>query len=126
VLHPTVTVGVSAVQGNGADPRSGNLDLALDPAVGPFQQVAVLLNQLLKPTSPPDGVSPRSYSFLAPPLYSLASPPASPPSPTNLVSIPFTGVVPGDYLVRVQVDGAQSPLGTDAMGVYASPKVTIA
>ena len=32
----------------------------------------------------------------------------------------------GDGMLRVQVDGAESPLGVDAGGVYASPRVTIA
>ena len=36
------------------------------------------------------------------------------------------GAAPGTYLVRVQVDGAESPLGFDeATGQYDSPRVTL-
>jgi hypothetical protein len=125
VLHPTVTATVSDVQGTGGASRSGNLNLTLDPPVGPYQRVTVLLNQLLAPASPPAAAAPLAYSFQAPPLYSLQSPPSSPPLPTSLVVVPFTGVAHGDYLVRAQVDGADSPLGTDANGMYMSPKVTV-
>jgi hypothetical protein len=34
-------------------------------------------------------------------------------------------VVPGDYLLRAQVDGAESPLAVDGNGLYVSPRVTI-
>jgi hypothetical protein len=125
VLHPTVTATVSNLQGAGSGPRSGNLTLTLDPPVGPFQRVTVLLNQLAAPASPPSTVTPPAYSFPAPSLFSLQSPPSSPPVPTNTIVVPFTGVVPGVYLVRAQVDGADSPLATDANGVYVNPQVTV-
>jgi hypothetical protein len=122
---PTVTATVSNLQGTGSAPRSGNLNLTLDPPVGPFQRVTVLLNQLAAPTSPPSTVAPPAYSFPAPSLFSLQSPPSSPPVPTNTLVVPFAGVAPGVYLVRAQVDGADSLLATDANGVYANPQVTV-
>jgi hypothetical protein len=36
------------------------------------------------------------------------------------------GIAPGEYLVRIQVDGALSALATDVDGRYNAPKVTIA
>ena len=41
------------------------------------------------------------------------------------MTIAFTNVIPGDYLVRVQADGAESLLAMDGSGKYATPKVTI-
>ena len=63
---------------------------------------------------------PRAYSFAAP---SRAG--DSPAGPSSEIDVPIAGVGAGTYLVRVQVDGAESPLGTDSAGIYASPAVTI-
>ena len=127
VLHPSVTAATfSDLQGTGSAPRSGDLNLTLDPPLGPYQRLTVLLNQLVAPTSPPAAIAPLAYSFPAPPAYSLQSPPSGPPTPASLVVVPFTGVAPGVYLVRAQVDGADSPLFTDANGVYVSPQVSVA
>jgi hypothetical protein len=38
---------------------------------------------------------------------------------------PIPDLAAGDYLLRVQIDGAESPLALDASGNYASPKLTI-
>lgn len=125
VLRPVIqTVGASGVQGAGSTPRTGSLDLTLDPPVGSDQRVAVMLNQLLPLTSPPPDTA-LAYSFVVPPRINLASPPASPPPPTPNISAPFFGVAPGKYLVRVQVDGAESVLATDANGLYSAPQVNI-
>ena len=37
----------------------------------------------------------------------------------------LTGILPGEYLVRIQVDGAESLLEADAAGRYVKPKVTV-
>jgi hypothetical protein len=125
VLRPVIqAVGASGVQGAGSNPRSGSIDLTLDPPVGPDQRLLVMLNQLLPLTSPPPDTA-LAYSFVVPPRIDLASPPASPPSPTPDISAPFFGVAPGNYLVRVQVDGAESVLATDATGLYNAPQVNI-
>lgn len=124
LLRPVVqVVSVSGLQGTGGNPRSGNINLTLNPPVGPDQRVTIMLNQLLPLSSPPG--SPQAYSFVVPPRISLASPPASPPPPTPNISAPFFGVAAGNYLVRVQVDGAESPLTTDASGLYSAPQVGI-
>jgi hypothetical protein len=126
VLRPVIkTVGASGILGAGSTPRSGSLDLTLDPPVGPDQRVSVMLNQLLPLISPPPGPA-LAYTFMVPPRIDLASPPASPPPPTPNINLPFFGVAPGTYLVRVQVDGAESVLATDANGLYSAPQVNIA
>ncbi len=71
--------------------------------------------------NPPDDRLARSYSFNAPIRD----------QDVNLIVFQITGVEGGDYLVRVQVDGAQSPLLVDTDPVsptfnqYINPKVTI-
>jgi len=124
VLRPVIqVVDASSVQGTGSNPRAGSLDLTLNPPVGPSQVVSVMLNPVSPMSSPPP--APLAYSFVVPPRINLASPPASPPPPTANVSAPFSGVAAGNYLVRVQVDDAQSLLSTDASGLYFAPQVTI-
>lgn len=84
------------------------LTLDVEPPLGEFQQVTVLLNEL----HPPADRMARAYSFVAPPLPVL-----SPPTPVLTIDIPYSGVVAGSYIVRVQVDGAESPLDFDSGGV---------
>jgi hypothetical protein len=121
VLRASIeSVAVLGLQGAGAQPRSGQLQIALDLAVGATQTILVVLNQLL-----PSGGVPAAYSFAAPPRIALDSPPSSPPSPNSVVTVAFAGVVAGDYLIRVQVDGAESPLTQGADGRLIGPKVTI-
>jgi hypothetical protein len=47
------------------------------------------------------------------------------PAPQLTITVPVTGVRSGAYLMRIQVDGAESPLGADAAGQFDSPQVTI-
>ncbi|HEY3629006.1 MAG TPA: DUF4255 domain-containing protein [Terracidiphilus sp.] len=124
VLRPVIKmVNASSVHGAGPALRSGNLDVMVDPPVGPDQRVILLLNQLPPLTSPPD--SPLAYSFVLPPRINLASPPPNPPPPTANITVPFTGVVAGTYLARLLVDDAESPLGIGINGTYSTPQVTI-
>lgn len=127
VLRPRVeAVSVSQLQGGGDEPRSANVNLVVAPQVGVTQRVVLLLNELITPPSPPGSPEavPRAYSFAAPPRIQL-SPPTSPPSSSASVTVPVTGVRAGRYLVRVQVDGAESPLGADPSGRFDSPQVLI-
>jgi len=125
-LRPQIQgpVTISDPQGVGPSLRSGNINLNVKPAVGFDQRVKVLLNHIAPISSPPP-VSVSAFSFEAPPRMDLSSPPASPPPPTMNLKIPFAGVPAGDYLVRVVVDGAESPLQTDPGGVFNAPQVTI-
>lgn len=129
VLRPRITapVAVANVVGAGAAPRSADITVTLDPTVGPLQRVVLLLNELQAP--PPPAPAPAlAYSFVAPTRLNLMTPPPPPaplPPPSATITFPVSGVKAGTYLVRVQVDGAESPLGTDANGRFDSPQVTI-
>jgi hypothetical protein len=130
VLRPEIqSAMVNNVQGAGTAPRSADLTLTVNPPIGDEQRVALLLNELLplsSPplTSPPGVAKAEAYSFIAPSRITL-SPPSGPPGSINSITIPIRGVKAGDYLVRLQVDGAESPLGSDASGQYVDPQVTI-
>jgi hypothetical protein len=124
VLHPVIlniqtSTGVSTITGLPVT----QLDITLEPPVAATQNVVLLLNQLPPAGSPPE--TPLSYTFVAPPPFSLASPPIVPSPPSPIVSIPYFGVTPGSYLVRVQVDGAESLLTQDSTGLFTGPKVVL-
>jgi hypothetical protein len=128
VLQPTVTLAVSDVAPteengapvvvNGVTLCSATVTAAFDPLVGRAQRVKLLLYE----ANAPDGRSARAYTFDAP----LAAETFS-PSQTETATIAFEveRVIPGAYLARVQVDGAESPLTVDASGHFAGPQVTI-
>jgi len=101
VLHPTITA-VTA-----SNPQA-SVTVKLRPDVGKSQRVVLLLSEF-------GGSSPGAYSFTVP----------SRTIDTDSITIQISGVKTADYLVRVQIDGAESPLGTNATGQYDSPKVTI-
>ena len=115
-------VSASGVVADGAL-RSGTIDVTVDPAVGTRQRVVLNLGQ----RNPAAGAQPASYSFLEP---SRDLPGAA--EATNDLSVPFTGVLAGSYVVRVEVDGAESPLdrdttpGSPTFEQYTAPEVTIA
>ena len=106
MLHPTITASAAA----------GQVTVHFTPRVGRDQRVTLLLNEFNAPATR----AARSFSFEAPKHNGVADPNTE----TDTVVFPISGVPAGDYLVRVQVDGAQSPLGQVA-GKYSSPKITI-
>jgi hypothetical protein len=117
VLRPTITATVSNVQGSGDTPRNADVEVVFDPSVGKSQRVVLLLNEF----QPPSDRTPLAYTFDAP---SRDEPTA--PDETDTITIPIRGVAPGIYLLRAQVDGAESPLGLDdATGQYDSPQVAL-
>jgi hypothetical protein len=121
VLRPRIVSLAATITASSADGlHSGAIEVEVEPAVGERQRVLLLLNE----QDPAAGSEPLAYSFNAPFGYEL-SPPSSPPEETNNLSIPFREVRGGTYLVRVQVDGAESPLTEDAAGRYVAPQVTI-
>ncbi len=122
VLHPTITAATSNITSqvvNGQTVFSATLTVNFTPNVGKTQRVTLLLNELDSPDTRPS----RACSFSAPKDNGITN-----AAQTDTASIAFSisGVLGGDYLVRVQVDGAESPLGQDAAGKYNSPKITIA
>ncbi len=130
VLRPAIqSANVSNVQGAGLDPRSADVTVTVEPAIGDEQRVALLLNEFIPVTSPPVTSPPgeaksQAYSFIAPSRITL-SPPSGPPGEKNSITIPIRGVKAGDYLIRLQIDGAESPLASDASGQYVDPQITI-
>jgi hypothetical protein len=111
VLHPAITVPatVAAV--------SKKITVGFTPAVGETQRVTLFLYEF----NAPDNRPARAYSFPAPKDNGVASPATE----TAAITFGFDGVVAGDYLAYVQVDGAESLLGLDGAGKFATPKVTI-
>jgi hypothetical protein len=96
-------------------------DVTVDvaPAVGMTQRAVLVLNEL----NPPAAGAARVYTFNAAPRHAPGDPPE-----TSTIVFPIAGVVPGTYLVRVQVDGADSPLEQNADNdnpAYIGPTVTI-
>ena len=101
VLNPT-SHAVGSITYDSADVR-----IVVDPAIAAGQRVAILLNEQTTTDA-------RSYAFLGEP----------PNADTNTVTIPVRDVIPDQYLVRVQVDGADSPLEVTA-DTYSGPTVTL-
>src|SRR5215208_4057638 len=113
ILRPTITATASNVQSSGGTPRRADIEVDFDPQVGKSQRVVLLLNEFQPPSDRPA----RAYTFSAPPRNEPTD-----PDETNSITVPISGVEPGTYLVRVQVDGAESPLGFDeATGQFDSP-----
>jgi len=100
---------------------AADITVNFSPGVGKKQRVVLLLNEF----DPPKNRPAHSYSFKAPPRDDDED--------ASLIVIHISDVAPGDYLVRVQVDGAESPLTADTdtdppsstFNQYIEPKVTI-
>jgi hypothetical protein len=122
VLRPFIET-VSATTQAGSEPGllSGTINLKIKPAVGRDQRVVLLLNQFDAPPNTP----PAAYSFEGVSPYQLTLPPQTPPLTATDFAVPMRDVKAGQYLVRVQIDGAESPLTTDAANKYNAPLVDI-
>lgn len=107
VLQPKIVASVERVQGSDQELRA-NIIVKFSPKVNKTQRVVLLLNEV------------SSGGALA---YSFAVAPCT--DDTDSLAIPVKGVQAGTYFVRVQVDGAQSPLKMNQSGEYDSPQVTI-
>jgi hypothetical protein len=129
ILRPTIDP-LSILFAPGTGPAiSGTITLTVDPAVGDTQRVVLLLNELialppLPLASPPNEPRAESYGFDVPSRVTL-SPPSGAPGSKSTITIPIKGVKAGTYLVRLQIDGAESPLLTDVNGQFSQPVVTI-
>lgn len=113
VLRPRVVAPVETAPG---DAGAVDVTVELEPAVGMRQRVALLLDE----ADPPGDRAPRAYRYDAPGRAAEGAPETS-----ATVTFAVAGVEAGDYLVRVQVDGAESPLETDADGRFVGPAVTM-
>jgi hypothetical protein len=100
VLAPQITTPAPI-----AAPRNTTLTLSISPPVGRAQRAALLAGSG---------------------TISIPARPAAGPATTPTLDFP----IPADYatgaqLLRVQIDGAESPLEVDGSGQYASPTITI-
>lgn len=97
VLSPTISAPTATAT---------TVSVTVTPTVGKMQRVELLLNQL-------GGTA--AYHF----QIALGA-------DTGALTFPISGVPTGDYLVRIRVDGAQSPLDVDASGNLAgTPRVHV-
>ncbi|HET9443045.1 MAG TPA: DUF4255 domain-containing protein [Acidimicrobiales bacterium] len=109
---------LAAVRPAIAPTRSGQtVNCAVAPPVGRAQRATLLLNQ----RNVPAGQVPNAYALPAPDGNGASG------NAATSASIPFSlaGVAGGSYLVRLEVDGVASVLGTDAQGRYSSPAVNV-
>ena len=123
VLCPAITASAAPFSNHVVDGVTfctDDITLNFTPRVGVKQRVALLLNEF----NPPSTRSPHTYRFDVP---------FTPASPLDLtvasIVTRVAEVIAGDYLVRVQVDGAESLLdpGPDPLNpFFSTPKVTIA
>lgn len=127
VLHPTInklpgdipdiTVSPPVIASDGT--RLANVTIKLSPPVAKPQHGLIFMNEF----NPPSNRAARAYSFDA----AAHNKPADPEETDTLV-FPINGVRDGVYLVRIQIDGADSPLERDPdpnNPVYIGPKMTI-
>lgn len=118
VLSPRIdNIEISNIEGTGDELRSADIELQIAPEIQESQKVIMLLNEFFPGNTT---IPANSYSFQAIPLTL-----SSPPGPSNVISFHVSDVQAGNYLVRVMVDGAQSPLLTDGNGKYNGPQVSI-
>ena len=110
-LRPEVTVDQPAV-------TASELPIDFDPVVDREQRVTIYLNE----QNPPATRDAFAYSFEAPEFNGIADPLV--PSTSRIV-FAISDVQPASYLVRVQVGGAESVLGTDAGGSYNLPLAVV-
>lgn len=117
VLRPTIeSVNVENLEGFDDEPRSGILTITTNLAIAPGQRIVLMMNE-----SNLDSDNPVGYLFTAP----------SRSETTTVVAIPIREVKPGEYLVRIQIDGAESMLEVDnnpqspTFEQYIRPQVAI-
>ncbi|NJK51768.1 MAG: DUF4255 domain-containing protein [Leptolyngbyaceae cyanobacterium SU_3_3] len=115
VLRPILKeVQLAEVSGQGDDFRSARLMVQVDVQVGMKQRVVLVMNEWAI-------ADPVGYQFEAPHR----------PDDSHKIVIPIQGVKPGEYLLRIQIDGAESLLDIDldpnspTFNWYASPKFLI-
>jgi len=92
---------------------SGKINLKIKPALYPGQRVVLFLNE----NSGSDQA--KAYSFKMPVLTTLI-----PPATTEDISIDISNVKKAVYLVRVNIDAAESPLQME-LGKFVSPNIDL-
>ena len=70
--------------------------------------------------APPIGPAQRATLLVGASTISIAARPPNDP-PASSLDFPIPGLLAGDYLLRVQIDGAESPLTIGGSGVFDEP-----
>jgi len=97
----------------GITPPRIPITVTLDPAITATQKISLILNK----TNLAVSETPQSYMFDAA---------ASDLTPPSQAVVRIQGVPTGDYLVRIRVDGADSPLDIDPVTkAFVTPMVTL-
>jgi hypothetical protein len=114
VLSPSI----SAISVQNPQISSGlikaKVNFTLTPTVNPAQKIALTLDEInLAPNT--QGMR---YGFEV-----RLSELSSPPTPISKIEIPVQRIKPGTYLVRVSVDGIETPVGLGPNG-YNAPQIT--
>ena len=112
LIHPAIIGQVTTAAGAAG---TVGVTVPVQPPVGRAQRVVLILNE----HHPPTDRAARAYAFIAPLPLSDA------PETADQVTVTVTGVAAGTYLVRTQVDGAQSVLTAGADGRFDAPRVAI-
>ena len=115
VLCPTITdITVSQLEEMEDNLRSAILIVQLDVTVQENQKVSIALNEWTTE-------SPATYMFDRPPLSQSS----------DRIQIPINNVKIGEYLLRINIDGAESKLGVDdspdspTFNWYNSPRIVL-
>lgn len=112
LLRPVISAPVTA--------SAQEITVTLSPAVTAQQRVRVLLNQL----DPAPGAPALAFGFAAPVSNGIDV--AGGDFETDSIDFEYADVPAGTYLVRVQVDGADSVLDVDAgTGKFSGPTVDV-
>ncbi len=116
VVRPSIKeIEVENLQGRRDELRSGDLVIQTDVTVGQEQRILISLNE---------------WSTDEPATYMFKAPPRS--EDTQNITVPINQVQSGQYLVRLHIDGAESPLEKDTnpdsptFNWYVGPQVLIA
>lgn len=88
-------------------PRAGTIAVRIDPPVGRDQKATLLFTRI--------GLEPESFAFASPTRE----------GDTDEIEFVVAGLAPGDYLARVEVDGAQSALSFGPDGRATGPLVSL-
>jgi hypothetical protein len=113
ILRPTIQQ-IHLSNPHGDDLCSATLTVQVDVIVGMKQRAVLVMNEW-------SIADPVGYQFEA----------ESRTTDTNLIAIALHGIKPGEYLLRLQIDGAESLLNIDrnptspTFNWYASPKIQI-